>query len=275
MDFQGFERYLANDNLTFELGYRNVLNVAHCGFHSHGSFELVYHLRGDGVIACGDGTGARFSEKSVVIHAPDILHSQTTRLPGEDACILFSAPKELSSALGDYFYSESLPSIVVAAEIQGLIDAPSPLSTLEKAAADHGISAIVARLLGSVDSASRNDNSARLDHASAAFNYIRENLGTITNLEHVATAVNLSYDHLRHLFKGKFGKSMKEQLSEMRISKSKGLLEHTPLPLKAIADMCGYSSDRYFCMVFKSMEGMTPGEFRHRARSAPISLKRY
>ena len=267
MDHHAFAQFLYKGQLVFEFGFRNEVKIPFCRYHSHDSFELVYHLKGDGIFASSGGENVHFDEKSIVIHAPGVRHSQTTRVPGEDACIHFSAPGNMSALLGEYYHVQPFDDPNVANDILSLTDGPSPISTLEKAACNHRISAIIARLLGSRSTQTGQAQTLQPDYASAAFAHLREKLGTIANLESVAAALGVSYDHLRHLFKEKFGKSMKEQLSELRFDKSKQLLAQTPLPLKAIADLCGYTSDRYFCMAFKTAQGMTPGEFRAKYRS--------
>jgi AraC-like DNA-binding protein len=40
------------------------------------------------------------------------------------------------------------------------------------------------------------------------------------------------------------------------------LLENSTLPLKAIADGCGFASERHLCSIFKKLRGVSPGAFR-------------
>lgn len=264
MGIRDVVHFLSNGNLSFELGFRHILKSPHYGFHSHGAFELVYHVKGDGVFSCETGEAVRFEERSVVIHPPRSRHSQTTRVPAEDACIHFNAPDNLSEAFGGYFILQSLDDATLANEILNLAEIPSPVSSLEKSACNHTISAIIAKLLVCAETPDRRQTGSTppTDYASAAFAYIRENLAAITDMEQVARELGISYDHLRHVFRKKFGTSMKERMSAMRLEKSRRLLAQTSLPLKAIAAMAGYTSDRYFCMAFKAVEGMTPGGYR-------------
>jgi AraC-like DNA-binding protein len=266
MDIQKLTGFLQKSLFEFELGYRNLIMVPNCPLHSHESFELVYHVKGRGMVGLSGGKSVPFEEKSVAIHPPRIRHRQKTSAPGEDVCLYFSGPKELDAVFDEFFAIPRLDDAWLVGAIFNLADSPSPISPLEKAAFNHTVSVIVAKIAGRQTSNHGGTGTPHPDYPSAAFSHLRENMHSITNLAHVAESLDISYDHLRHLYLKRYGRTMKEELSSMRIDKAKQLLAQTPLPLKAIARQCGYSSDRYFCMAFKSETGMTPGNFKNATR---------
>ena len=52
-------------------------------------------------------------------------------------------------------------------------------------------------------------------------------------------------------------------ITMLRIQKAKDLLISSPnMTIKEIAENVGYSSDSYFCLLFKKQEKLTPNEFR-------------
>ena len=51
-----------------------------------------------------------------------------------------------------------------------------------------------------------------------------------------------------------------------RIAYAKQLLQETDMSASAIGEACGYHDRVLFFKAFRKAEGMTPGEFRKRAR---------
>ena len=92
--------------------------------------------------------------------------------------------------------------------------------------------------------------------------YVRENCGHGMTPEKIAQGVNIGYSNLRRLFKTHTGKSVKQYITEERISAAETLLHDTSLPPKQIADIVGYPDYLYFMRVFKKVTGMTVGDFR-------------
>ncbi len=101
-------------------------------------------------------------------------------------------------------------------------------------------------------------------YVRAAEQFIRENFATIRSLRVVADAAGVGYDHLRHLFKERRGRSLVRYLNEVRMERAKTLLVHSRLPLKQIATMCGFRDEYYFSAVFRRHVQMPPGRYRAR-----------
>ncbi|HYF50112.1 MAG TPA: AraC family transcriptional regulator, partial [Planctomycetota bacterium] len=99
-------------------------------------------------------------------------------------------------------------------------------------------------------------------YADRAREIIHENFRTIGRIETVAEQIDVSYDYLRHVYKRRFGVNIKRDLMQARIDEARKLLAHSPLPQKAIAELCGFANERYFSTSFRNLVGMTPGEYR-------------
>ena len=56
-----------------------------------------------------------------------------------------------------------------------------------------------------------------------------------------------------------------------RIISAKNLMETTNLTIGQISQRCGFSSQSYFCRVFKEECGMTPLQFRDKPRMQIIA----
>ena len=66
-------------------------------------------------------------------------------------------------------------------------------------------------------------------------------------------------------FKKKYGVSIVEHLTKVRIHAASRLLLNTQSPIGKIAAKCGYTDPNYFCKVFLKHCGLTPTEYRRKA----------
>ena len=78
----------------------------------------------------------------------------------------------------------------------------------------------------------------------------------------IARELGISEDYLRHVFKAQRGCSLQQWFLESRLKQALQLVQHSPLPFKAIAFACGFETPRYFCTAFKARYGQTPGSLR-------------
>ncbi len=82
----------------------------------------------------------------------------------------------------------------------------------------------------------------------------------------IADAVHLSPSRLSHLFTEQLGLPPARYVELRRIGRARALLDTTSLPIHAIAQSTGFSSQYYFATRFKALEGVTPSEWRREAR---------
>ena len=67
-----------------------------------------------------------------------------------------------------------------------------------------------------------------------------------------------------------YGTSIKNDLLDLRMKKAKELLKVIPaIPLKEIADLCGFNDQFYFSKVFKKYNNMNPVDFRKFVNNEP------
>ena len=77
----------------------------------------------------------------------------------------------------------------------------------------------------------------------------------------LAGLANLSRTHFARVFRRSFGTSPHQWLLSRRIDRAKRLLKG-PLPLAAVAVMCGFVDQSHFTKVFTRFVGITPGAWR-------------
>jgi len=77
----------------------------------------------------------------------------------------------------------------------------------------------------------------------------------------VAEKFAISYTHLRRLFIGYTGFSIKEFITHKRMSTAKALILEGKLPIKQISQQIGYDDVFLFMRTFKKITGISPGRF--------------
>lgn len=105
-------------------------------------------------------------------------------------------------------------------------------------------------------------------HILEALKFIHNNLEEELTLEKVAKQVNLNKCYFCTLFKKEMNISFSEYLTKLKIEKAKKLLLKPNNSISDIATMLGFNSQSYFSTQFKKYIGLTPKEFRKKAKGA-------
>ena len=93
--------------------------------------------------------------------------------------------------------------------------------------------------------------------------YIRKNFRRDIKLDDIAEYLRYNKFYLCRVFKEGTGQTIQNFILELRINNAKVLLKKTAMPLTEIVYGCGFSSQAYFCHIFKRKTGMTPLQFRN------------
>lgn len=101
------------------------------------------------------------------------------------------------------------------------------------------------------------DSAARL-----AVRFIHDNLARPLPLAEVAAQVHVSPRHLARLVVRFAGVSPAQYITRARLDRARGLLRHSPLPIKEIGCAVGYPDVHHFTRAFSARFGCPPGEMR-------------
>lgn len=82
------------------------------------------------------------------------------------------------------------------------------------------------------------------------------------NLKTTAAELFLSPNYLGMLFKKTMGRSYNDYLVGYRIDKAKELLRNPNKKVSKVAEEVGIPNNSYFCVVFKNLIGMSPGDYQ-------------
>ena len=93
--------------------------------------------------------------------------------------------------------------------------------------------------------------------------YIRKNFRRDVKLDDIAEHLRYNKFYLCRVFKEVTKQTIQNFILDLRINNAKVLLKKTNMPLTEIVYGCGFSSQAYFCHIFKRKTGMTPLQFRN------------
>lgn len=105
----------------------------------------------------------------------------------------------------------------------------------------------------------KEDLFARLQQAKA---YILSRFETIASLAEIAKACSLSQSLLTKHYALVFGVSPKQDIIQLKLDYSKQLLQTTNMPVMDIVTQVGFINPSSFIRLFRSLTGMTPGNYR-------------
>ncbi|WAM30977.1 PocR ligand-binding domain-containing protein [Caldicellulosiruptor naganoensis] len=103
--------------------------------------------------------------------------------------------------------------------------------------------------------------------------YIKNHYMEDITLEDLAKMVYLSPTYLSYLFKKQLGITFKEYLINIRLKKSKELIETTDLSIGEISKMVGIEDQNYFSRLFKRKFGVSPLNYKKDKYIYDISKK--
>ncbi|NRF93777.1 response regulator [Paenibacillus frigoriresistens] len=105
----------------------------------------------------------------------------------------------------------------------------------------------------------KNKNKLNLSDIRA---YIENNFTRAITVEKIAQVFFVSYVYLSRSFKSEFGLNITDYIQQLRMDKAKEWIVIDQIPIKVVAEMCGYEDVAYFYKVFKKYFGIAPGEMR-------------
>lgn len=82
------------------------------------------------------------------------------------------------------------------------------------------------------------------------------------SLQSLADNLRISVSYLSTLFKRELGSCFNDYVSDIRIKKPIEMLKNEDVSISEIGRKVGYTSEKYFFVVFKKYTGMTPGKYR-------------
>lgn len=97
---------------------------------------------------------------------------------------------------------------------------------------------------------------------SSVTEWIKTNFYRTFTVAELAKELGYQADYLSSLFKKHMGISLVQYTNRLRIETSKNLLINYGLSIKEAAYSCGFPDEKYYMKIFKSLEGVTPTQYK-------------
>lgn len=94
--------------------------------------------------------------------------------------------------------------------------------------------------------------------------YIKENLSDVNlNVNDLAARFHFNPAYLSSMFRKNTGVKLLDYINKVRIDEAKRLMHENPaLSIEQVTEMTGFGNSRTFRRIFKSLEDMSPSQFR-------------
>lgn len=224
---------------------------------------------------CGQvtpGEPVTLRPRTLWVSPPEHLHGWTGA-PGEVCQVLVFQFDTVPELLRQELARRGGMSVNLSAEdvrrLRGLAalvrpehERPTALSALRFDRAMLALSELALRHLEGAPPPSPAD--AARQKVAAALTWYAEHMVADPAVAQVARAVCVSPSHLRRLFHATRGESPLDAMRRVRIERAKELLDQSGLPIKVVAEACGFSSVSVFSRGFKAGAGIPPSVWQAR-----------
>ena len=102
----------------------------------------------------------------------------------------------------------------------------------------------------------------------ATIKFIKDNYCTDIPLDTISNAVKYNKYYLCRIFKLETGFTIQDFIVSLRISHAKELLANTDMTLTEVVYGSGFSSQSYFCYMFKKAVKITPLRYRKQQKQS-------
>lgn len=247
----------------------------HCTLHTHQCIEIFYILKGAGSFRVED-ISFPIEQDHVILINSGVSHTEvsSTQEPLEYIAMGINGHDFLLDVQQDRRYCvlrdpsatrQLLPYLRhISAEI-------TQKNAHYREVVQNILQVLVIQLLRSRSIASLTSQSGNISPKCVQIkryidSHYKENI-TIDTLSNVAF---LSRSYLIHIFSKEYGEPPISYLMKRRVEESRYLLAKTDYSILDIGLMVGFSSGSYFSQSFRRLEGISPKEYRRRARIEAI-----
>ena len=239
--------------------------------HRHYEIEMHYCKSGTMTLTVGEKEYS-ICDGTLAVIGSMMPHSLISKSENTESVLIEIGPIFLKEMFG-YFSSIDLSNPIIPLcdnnETQKLIPLldqlfensgrNDPQSKLSNIGCLWNICHIVSKVKGSE---SRFNILKRDRKIERILDYIHIHYTEQLKLDDIVSLMGYSKGNICKSFKEAVGTSFHTYLNNYRIHSSLYLLKNTDMPIGEIAENVGFTELKSFCRVFKSVIGITPGEFR-------------
>lgn len=255
------------------IGFRKHLP---CTLHYHQEIELFYCVTGEYVIYI-DRKEYRMRQGDLAIIGPMVPHELPENDPSSDPqCLVIGAGPTMLGKFYHIFSGSTFDNPIFPLkhdshwELTALLEEtffhyrnPTPFSSL---IIRGNIYRIFANILKEFTVQDDNTHLSKKTLSTLLIETVLERIYhdyyQPLTVEDMATLCGYSKSNFCKIFRQITGKTFHAVLNEHRIEMARALLHDTQLPVEDIAARVGFSDAKSFCRNFKTVVGVTPGNYR-------------
>lgn len=221
------------------------------GNHFHPYYELVYYYNGHGQVNIL-GTNHTFEAGTYSIARPEAYHNEEG-VKGTDVIYISFTLNNFELENGLYRDDGTIGKLML--ECYNELQERKPMFQLV-------LNNLAERIILKFMRCNLPQKQQGNDNFDYILSYIDVNATRNLSVKEIASNIGYNYNYFRELFYEKKGISLKDYLTQKKISCAEKLLKSTDYGLSQIAAMSGFSSASHLCTVFKTIKNVTPQEFR-------------
>ena len=113
-----------------------------------------------------------------------------------------------------------------------------------------------------VDNQQNSTYNSKLRLTKKIIKYIQTNISEPITIKDIANYYGYTRFHISRVFKEATGTTVLDYISFVKVEEAKKLLKKSDESIAEIAVKCGFSSQGYFCKIFKKYENISPNEYK-------------
>lgn len=225
--------------------------------------QLFWCIKGQGIIEF-DGKEKTLNPRQVAIYMPGMLHKWFPQRSYWDFYWFtldgpFAVPILTTFGLNAGIHDVGPAPTELFCRLQSVVRNPSRQDELQA-----GIMAYHILALASMRRQARGD-----EHVAMAIKHIHQEWASKTiNVKTLASRVDLHRSALSRRFQRVTGVSPSNYIARLRIQNAIAMLQHTSLPVAAVAAQCGFTDQSYLARTINRLTGVSPRRFREQWRKS-------
>lgn len=234
-------------------------------------YQFIYITSGEGIFESSSCKPIQVEAGSIILVFPDEWHTyKPLKDKGWDEYWVGCKGGVIENLVQNQFITKYDPIIKIGLneQIVGLFKHGMEIATYQKTAYQQILAGIISHLFSLVyyiqkNNAFRDKEAIQLIEKARVI--MREHPEGYGSPQVIAKKLNISYSWFRRIFKHYTGLSPAQYMLEIKIQKSKELLNSTTMSIKEIAFTLNFLNVSYFVTFFKSKTGIRPSEYRKQA----------
>jgi len=281
-------------DFNIQVNVKRIANIQYFEFTNHYStktdyhnfYELLYIDRGNIHITADNYVG-NLSVNQIIIHRPNERHSLTTSDSIAPSIIIigFECESDALETFSEKPITLNSEQINYLAKIlqEGMSIFKPPYDMLNQYympkrddypfGADQMIKiGLEALLINLIREQNAEKSTAKLNKNAnsgieAVYKYISENFCSKLSLDNLCFLFGMNKTTLCACFKDKYGITIFNYISDLKMKEAKALLRSKKLSITEISEKLGFESVHYFCRTFRKKTGVSPTEYSRMIRS--------